>query len=276
MRSLQEMEVPVTHESESGYGLMSGYNVPPLMFTPKQMAIVMVGLSFVKAQVDETMIEDAREVEMKIQSVVPAHLKKFISELEEKAVVDPFVKADIPPMKGGNWFVICNAIAGSNPIRFSYFDKKKIKSKDRTMDPYLLVHYGDHWNVIGYDYVRKDFRSFILDRMSDVLIQRENFKRREVSRENLIYRLGEKPFTADILVNREMLNTFKAKLPAVITAETEAEENMVRLRFDFDNLDFINRWLLQYPDDVRILGPKKLIKRRKTMLHRLLGEVDAG
>lgn len=275
MRSLQEMEVPVTHEQDAGYGLMKGYNVPPLMFTPKQMAIIMVGLSFVKTQVDETMIEDAREVEMKIQSVVPAHLKNFINELESKAIVDPYYKPDVTPMRGGNWFVICNAMTEKNTIRFSYFDKKKIKSKDRVVDPYLLVHYGDHWNVLGFDHVRKDIRNFILDRMSDVLIQNETFVPQEIRPEDLIYRLGEKTFSADLLINRDSLNVIKSKLPALITEENDYDENQVRIRFRFDNLDFLNRWLLQFPDDVKILGPKKLIKRRKTLLHRMLGEIES-
>jgi predicted DNA-binding transcriptional regulator YafY len=275
MRSLQEMEVPVTHEQNYGYGLMKGYNVPPLMFTPKQMAIVIVGLSFVKSQVDETMIEDAREVEMKIQSVVPSHLKNFINELESKAIVDPFSKPDVLPKRGGNWFVICNAITEKNSIRFSYFDKKKIRSKDRIVDPYLLVHYGDHWNVLGFDHSRKDIRNFILDRMSDVLIQKETFMPGKFNPEELIYRLGEKAFTADLLVNRETVPNFKAKLPALIIEEKEYDELQYRIRFRFDNLDFLNRWLLQFPDDVKIVGPKKLIKRRKTLLHRMLGEIES-
>jgi len=275
MRSLQEMEVPVTHEQNTGYGLMKGYNIPPLMFTPKQMAIVIVGLSFVKSQVDETMVEDAREVEMKIQSVVPPHLKTFINELESKAIVDPFNKPDIVTKRGGNWFVICNAITEKKSIRFTYFDKKKIKSKDRVMDPYLLVHYGDHWNVLGFDHARKDIRNFILDRMTDVLILNQSFERGEMNPEDLIYRVGERAFTADLLINREAANTIKAKLPARISEETEYQDNQIRIRFRFDNLDYLNRWLLQYPDDIKILGPKKLVKRRKTLLHRMLGEIES-
>jgi predicted DNA-binding transcriptional regulator YafY len=276
MRSLQEMEVPVTHDQNSGYGLMSGYNVPPLMFTPKQLATIIIGLSFVKTQVDETMIEDAREVEMKIQSVIPGHLKTFMGELGSRTIVDPYFKTDVPSKRGGNWFVICNAITGLQQIRFSYSDKKRIRSRDRIMDPYLLVHYGDHWNVLGYDHARKDIRNFILDRMSDVLILNESFRKRDLSVQDLIYRISEKSFNADVLVNRDVLQRFKSKLPAVVTEETEAADNQVRIRFRFDNLDFLNRWLLQFPDDVKIQGPKKLLKRRRTLLHRMLGEIESS
>jgi predicted DNA-binding transcriptional regulator YafY len=36
LRALSEMNVPITHDPDFGYSLVSGYKIPPLMFTEKK------------------------------------------------------------------------------------------------------------------------------------------------------------------------------------------------------------------------------------------------
>src|SRR5690625_7309028 len=69
---LSELNVPVTWDEQSGYGIMEGYKVPPLMFTAREIATIVVGLNFVRSQVDQTLIEDGRGVEVEMKKVVPA------------------------------------------------------------------------------------------------------------------------------------------------------------------------------------------------------------
>ncbi|WP_372633609.1 helix-turn-helix transcriptional regulator, partial [Fodinibius sp.] len=45
--ALSEMNVPVTWDEYKGYGIMHGYKIPPLMFTTKELATILVGLNFV-------------------------------------------------------------------------------------------------------------------------------------------------------------------------------------------------------------------------------------
>ena len=63
--------------------------MPPLMFNSKELAI-MIGLNFVKSQVDQQMVQDATGVELKIKNVLPDELKVLMSSLEEHTIVDPY------------------------------------------------------------------------------------------------------------------------------------------------------------------------------------------
>ena len=49
--------------------MMKGYKIPPLMFTSKELATVMVGLNFVKSQINKDLAEYAEGVELKIRNV---------------------------------------------------------------------------------------------------------------------------------------------------------------------------------------------------------------
>src|SRR5690606_306579 len=63
---ISEMDVPIAHDSIDGYSIPKGNSIPPLMFTDKEISVIMIGLSFLKSQTDHGMVEDAKSVQLKI------------------------------------------------------------------------------------------------------------------------------------------------------------------------------------------------------------------
>lgn len=269
--ALSEMNVPVTHDKYHGYGIMQGYKIPPLMFTNKELATIMVGLNFVKSQVDQKLIEDAKGVELKIKEVVPGDLRDFMESLEERTVVDPYLNFGAEKRKGGDWYVISNAIAENKRIRFDYWPKSSEKISSRKIDPYIIVFYRDHWNVIGHSHKRDDTRNFVLDRMSDIQILDEEFvPYGKIDIEGLIFRSEESSEKVIVNVHKSTLKRFKANLPTKIFKQTKINPNFFRVEFYFDNMDFINEWLLQFPLDVKLIGPNDLLEKRKILLEKMM------
>ena len=269
--ALSEMNVPVTHDKYNGYGIMRGYKIPPLMFTSKELATIMVGLNFVQSQVDQKLIEDAKGVELKIKEVVPDDLREFMESLEERTVVDPYLNFGAEKMEGGDWYVISNAISENKSIKFDYRSKSKGNTSSRKIDPYIIVFYRDHWNVIGHSHKRDDVRNFVLDRMSNIVILDEDFvPYGKIDVEGLIFRSDESSAKIIVDVSTAALKRFKANLPAKILKKKEIKPNLFRIEFSFDNLDFINEWLLQFPRDVRIVSPDKLIDKRNDLLEEMI------
>ncbi len=269
--ALEEINVPITWDKYSGYGVVSGYKIPPLMFTSQELATIIVGLNFVKSQVDENLVEDAKGVEVKIQNVLPPELKDFMVSLREKTVVDPYLKFGLEKKKGGSWYSISSAISQSKRIQF-FYKPKKGDAKTRKVDPYLLVFYQDHWNVIGFSHLRGEFRNFILDRMEGVEILEENFtKKPKTSVEELIFRSEGGPHLIEVLVDNGGYKRFRASLPTKNFKEKRLANKIIKVSFEIDNLEFINEWLLQFGDTIQILSPKELISKRKELLKKMLG-----
>lgn len=265
--ALSELNVPVTWDKYSGYGIMRGYKIPPLMFTSKELATIMVGLNFVKSQVDQTLVEDAEGVELKIKEVLPEELKEFMDSLEERTVVDPFLHFGTEKKEGGNWYLVSSAISQGKRIQFSYRSKTDEEITDRKIDPYLLVFYRDHWNVIGYSHKRNDIRNFVLDRMSEVQILAEEFDiDGDFDAEALIYRSAGTSHLIRVDVGLNALRQFEANLPTKIIKKKEINPNLFRIDFEFDNLEYINEWLLQFANNVTVKKPEVLIDMRKSLL----------
>ncbi len=272
MRVLNEINVPITWDRDSGYGIMRGYTIPPLMFTPRELGTIIVGLSFVKSQIDATMVSDAKDVELKIQNMLPRELKEFMHSVSDKTIVDPNFINKTQKKKGGNWFSIYNAIADHHPIQFHYQSGSAKEPTDRKMDPYLMVHYYDHWNVIGYCHLRNAPRNFRLNRMSSVTVLNDDVKSKDnyYTNNELLYHHDGTVQTIGLYANDSILEELVFNLPAQVTILSHTDDGAL-IEFDFDNLDFINNWLMRFTDKIKINKPKQLVQKRKDLINRLAG-----
>lgn len=270
LSKLSEMEIPVTYDPFVGYGMMKGYSIPPMMFTTRELATLMVGLNFAKTQIDQGLSEDAEVIASKINQVLPKDLKEFMGSLMDKMVVDPFLFYGFEKRKGGSWYEISIAISQKKRIIFDYEDLSGNKTK-RKLDPYVLVYYKDQWNVIGFSHERNEARNFILDRITNIDILNETLlDRKGVDVEGLIFRNDEGKTTVMVEVDSTADRRFKANLPTKIIRTERVSPNLFRYTFRFDNLEFLTDWLLQFSDKVRVVEPEELIDRRRELLERLI------
>lgn len=273
LKVIQELGVPVTHYPEDGYGVLRDGLIPPIMFSFRELSVIMMGLSFVKSQVDQEMVRDAESVSMKIRSAVPSILQKQMNVLEQRTVVSPYIKNVDKRNAGGDWFTICAAFVENKSVSFTYLDREK-KITRRTIDPYLLIHFTDHWNVIGYCHDRKALRNFVLSRMHDILQTDRAVELGHISElDAILYGRADKNIPVDITIPEEKAFSLLTELPGKITGKSFQDGNW-KISFLIDDLDFINEWLLRFGKDVMIRGPEKLKHKRKQLLKDLLGRKD--
>jgi len=269
LQVIHKLGVPVTHYPDTGYGVLRDGLIPAIMFTFRELAVIMMGLSFVKAQVDQEMVNDAENVSLKIRSAIPASLQAQMNTLESKTLVSPYIPNIGNRNSGGDWFALCSAFVEKRPVSFDYRDRKKRTSR-RTIDPHLLVHYTDHWNVIGFCHSRKSLRNFMLSRMDNITLDDRPFLRRQdYKNEELLYGRSEGNIPVTIRVNIEKSFSLLTGLPGKVIARS-SDNDTVTLTFLIDDLDFINEWLLQFGRHVTICEPKALVERRKTYLKELI------
>lgn len=275
LASFSEINLPITYDKEAGYNMMKGYSIPPIMFSPKELAIIQIGLSFVDSQVDETLIKDSRAVQTKIDSVLPTEeLKNLMADLGKKTIVDPYKMYAAEKRKGGDWFTLANSISQYFEVSFTYASLKDGAAEKRSVRPYLLVYYTDHWTLIGYDVNRKDIRSFRLDRMKKVQMTATKFSRNHIPGvKSLLFRVKEEAATEVVIrVSADEAGRFRGSVPAQIESEEETPDGHI-FRFRFDNLDYINKWLFTFHNEVKVLEPQALIEKRVLLIQEMLRSI---
>lgn len=269
LQVIQKLGVPVTHYADTGYGVLRDGLIPAIMFTFRELSVIMMGLSFVKAQVDQEMVNDAENVSLKIRSAIPASLQAQMNTLESKTLVSPYIHNIENRDSGGDWFTLCSAFVEKRPVSFDYRDRKKRVSR-RTIDPHLLVHYTDHWNVIGFCHNRKSLRNFMLSRMDNItMADRPFLRKRDYEMDELLYGRAEENIQVTIQVDPEKSFSLLTGLPGKVVARS-LENSRMTLTFLIDDLDFINEWLLQFGKHVTIKEPEILVEKRKKYLKELL------
>ena len=269
LQVIQRLGVPVTHYGDTGYGVLRDGLIPAIMFTFRELSVIMMGLSFVKAQVDQEMVSDAENVSLKIRSAIPASLQAQMNTLESKTLVSPYIQNIGKRESGGDWFTLCSAFVEKRPVSFDYRDRKKRVSR-RTIDPHLLVHYTDHWNVIGFCHNRKSLRNFMLSRMDNItMADRPFLRKRGYDNDELLYGRAEENIRVTIQVDIEKSFSLLSGLPGKVLAQS-FDNTRLTVTFLIDDLDFINEWLLQFGRYVTIKEPELLVQKRREYLRELI------
>ncbi|MEX1055189.1 MAG: YafY family protein [Rhodothermales bacterium] len=178
LRALSESGVPLTYAEGGGYEILEGYQLPPLMFSAREAATLLMGTEFMKLQPDASLREDAGQVELKIRSVLPEEVREYIDTLKNRTVLDPYWLYSPEDVDGekGRWYELSEAVANQKSVIMEYLVQSRNEMTKRTVDPLGLVYYTDHWNLIAFDHLRKTVRNFRLDNIKTMHVLMERFE----------------------------------------------------------------------------------------------------
>lgn len=272
LRVLSNMSIPFESDRDYGYRMSPHNTIPPLMFSEKELSTLIVGLGFLKGQVDSGLSKEARNIELKIQSMLNDQLKIYMKIISEKVVLYPYLHNAETNEANEHWHTLLAAIKESRAIEATYSSQKTGKTSERRIDPYLLVYYGDHWDLIGYCNSSNSLRTFVLSRFLSVKVLPGSYiTRRGYSSRDLLYRIDpsfqELRISAKPAVSEKVLRN----LPALVESVEMMGENL-HIRFLFDNLRFMNQWLLQFGAEVTVLAPEAFVKDRTSLLKELMNQ----
>jgi predicted DNA-binding transcriptional regulator YafY len=274
--------VPLTYAEGGGYEILEGYQLPPLMFTAREAATLLVGTEFTKLQPDTSLREDADEVALKIRSVLPESIQEYIDRLQENTVIAPYVRALDPAQaedeRHGRWYDLSEAVARQRAVQMDYFVEQRQELTKRRVDPLGLVYYSDAWNLIAFDHLRKDVRNFRLDRIQSMRVLSETFKRPPgFDLKAYLHEKGSSPRNERFTVrfSKKAFRWARRSVPAEIEEEL-ASDDSVQVSFYFENVDYIARWLLRYGTDAEALAPVALRKKLLEHARQIAARYEGG
>jgi predicted DNA-binding transcriptional regulator YafY len=262
MRALGEAGVPLTYAEGGGYEILEGYQLPPLMFSAREAATLLIGASFTKLQPDPSLQEDADAVAMKIREVLPDSVREYIDRLQKRIVLDPYWLHAFRarPEEEGRWYDLSEAVARQRQVQMKYLVKSRGEVTQRTVDPLGLVYYTDHWNLIAYDHLREAIRNFRLDHIQNMFVLSKSFEPPEgFDLEEYLEERGRGSQNRRIRLRfaKTAYRWARRDVPAQIEDERETDDH-VEITFDFENLDYVAEWLMRYGTDVEVLAPDDL------------------
>lgn len=168
---LQATGVPIDGEAGTGYVLSSDYHIPPLTFTSEEVTALVFGARVVQAWGGERLGRAAAEALVKIQSVLPDHLRESIEGAAVYApdiMIDPALRPDLDAWR--------NAVDGRRIASIAY-ESLDGEPSERNIRPLGLFFWGRVWTLLTWCELRRDFRSFRIDRIVNYRVSADTFRR---------------------------------------------------------------------------------------------------
>ena len=145
-----------------GYRLRAGTAMPPLLLDDDEAIAIAVGLR-TAARASVTGIEEtAVQALVKLEQVLPAHLRRRVSALQSATMTLPPGGPTVDPQ---SLTVIATACRDSERVRFAYRGRDGVGSR-RDVEPHSLVNLGRRWYLLAWDRDRRDWRTFRVDRLT--------------------------------------------------------------------------------------------------------------
>jgi predicted DNA-binding transcriptional regulator YafY len=177
---LRDLGYPVhaSRGAAGGYQLQAGAAMPPLLLDDEEAVAIVVGLQAAAGGMVEGIEEVSVRAMSKVTQVMPARLRRRVDALAAYAV--PAVwSSNGPTVDSDVLTTLALACRDDERVGFGY----RTRAGDdmaRSVEPHRLVSVGRRWYLVGYDLTRHDWRSFRLDRMSEVVTTGVRFRQRDL------------------------------------------------------------------------------------------------
>lgn len=169
VQDLQLSGMPITGEAGVGYTLRRDLDIPPLMFDREEIAALVLGARMVEAWGGIELTEAANRALRKIEAVLPTSLRENIDDV---LLYAPGYK--VPPEVRRKLDTLHTAAQQRRIVLLAYC-REDGQPSVRRVHPLALYFWGGTWTLAAWCELRKDFRSFRVDRVEHADSLAENF-----------------------------------------------------------------------------------------------------
>jgi predicted DNA-binding transcriptional regulator YafY len=273
---LEELGIPILAERGryGGYALVAGFKLPPLVFSNDEAVALSVGLLAARSLGLAEAAPAVAGAQSKLQRVMPQALKRRLRAIDETVALD-LTRRGVAPEDNVALVTLSAGAQQRQRVHLRYRSRED-QYTSRNFDPYGLVWQGGRWYAVGHCHLRRDVRSFRLDRIVEARLLPASFGRPEAfdALAHLSQSVATLPRAHAIEVllhtglDRARQETFDAI--GIFTPESSG----VRLSAQADDLEWFARQLASLSFDFEVRSPPALrdaLKRHAARLRRIAG-----
>ena len=271
---LEQLGIPITAERgrHGGYALMPGFKLPPMMFTEDEALALSLGLLAARGLGLAEAAPATASAQAKLERIMPDGLRRRVGAIDATVRLDLRTPSYRSAPPADNAALAALTVAAKERRRVHLHYRAGGVDSERDFDTYGLAYYGGYWYAVGHCYLRKEMRTFRLDRVRQVrpvpgsVRRPENFDALEHLRQ-AVATLPRK-FAATVLLKTDLDSARRAFIDTIGLFEQTAHG--VLLHNQSDELDWFARQLAAAPFAVAVLQPPALKAELRQIAQRLL------
>jgi predicted DNA-binding transcriptional regulator YafY len=273
---LEEMGIPLYSERGpyGGFSLLRTYKLPPLIFTPQEATVLYMGARLVEDIWGKPFQDAVTGVTAKLDNVLPDDMRQEVQRAQRNLVVMMGTARDYSPYQD-LMTTLRDCMAKGQRVKLFYHSFSRVET-ERKVDPYALSLRWGNWYLIGYCHMRKELRTFRVDRINQLQAIKEGFD-------------FPKNFDAKAYLEESMRWEYQYQVVVWMAPEVAPEmrerasdwmrvsdnpDGSVTVRFEVENFNWATGWVLSWGRLAKALEPPELIARIRESAQALLQQYE--
>lgn len=276
IRALEEAGVPVIGEAGTGYKLMEGYKLPPVMFNQDEASALLTAAKLVKSKTDANIAKHYTSALDKIRAVLRTAEKDHVDEIDEHIAVITHPSFMYEPREDLHLQSLLKAISTSSVIQINYTSIEKNETTERKVEPIGIYYMGSHWYLVAWCRLRKDYRNFRTDKIDKLIITEESISQAHPPLQTFINKTSAEKEVREVVIDvepRVVKYLGEQKYYSGYVKEEVAGE-YIRMSFLTGSLMGFARWFLLFGDHAKIVKPAELNEVVATIAENILKKLE--
>ena len=177
---------------------------------------------------------------------------------------------------------IAQATSRREQLRITYRKPGQKDREIRVVDPYHLANVNGEWFLFAYDHLRKAIRTFVPSRIVSVEKTGEKFRKdpgfsiRDQLRNSFGVHSGRGEFKVVLRFAGSVADFIREKKWHPSQKVRELKNGELELQMTLSSLVEVERWILSWGGNARVLEPKQLKENVRTAATRILNGESQG
>ncbi|MEU2562108.1 YafY family protein [Streptomyces longispororuber] len=257
-----------------GYRLGPGRDLPPLLLDDEEAVVTAVALLAGAGGAAAGATDAALRTLTKLDRVLPARLRHEVRTLSGSVEFFGTARAPVDPD-----VLLTLAGACRDQVEAAFRYRSGDEARERRVEPYRLVASDRRWYLLAYDLDRDGWRSFRLDRMTDVAARTWRFSPRAAPDAAAYVQEGVAsrayPHQARFLVHAPA-DTVRAQVPASAAVVRGRGDGRCEVLSGAGSLDRVLLHVLLLGHAFEVLDPPELVDRCRVLAEHLLATAAAS
>ncbi|WP_109696512.1 helix-turn-helix transcriptional regulator [Chitinophaga deserti] len=275
VKALMEAGVPIGAEAGTGYYIVDGYHLPPVMFNRNEAAALLTGEKLMEKHSDQSNHQQFSNAMQKIRAVLRGSDKDFLESLDDNIAVLRDNRANDQQFPNRFLSDIQEGLANQKVLSVEYYSFYNDSTSRREIEPIGIFHMNSSWHLIGWCRLRNDYRDFRADRIKSLQLTSQVFdKSKRISLQEYITKEFEadpdQPSLIQVRISHDVARWLGQQKYHYGFVQERTETEYVEMDFLYHSLHYFARWLLMLGKHASIVAPEDL----KIIIKQQISELD--
>jgi predicted DNA-binding transcriptional regulator YafY len=275
IKTLEEAGVPILSEAGSGYSIMEGYRLPPVMFTREEALTFLTAEKLIDQFTDQSTHQIFQSALYKIKAVLRSDEKDHLDEMNHVIQVNP-ISQTAPHETHNHLQSILEAIANKAVLEINYFANHTQQKSFRQIEPIGVFLSSNRWHLIAYCQLRSDYRNFRLDRIQSLKNTSRIFETIHPSFNTFLQKvIHEDRDLHEVImkVDKSALKYFGEQKYYNGYIGSKEVDDRVEMTFLTASLEGFARWFMMFGDNAEIVKPQELKRKIQQIAEDLIKKI---